>query len=231
MPSSADPSAETLTITIGTRGSPLALVQVDEVLDELQQFHPNIRFDIRIVETSGDLDQKTSLKDIREKSDFFTREIDRLQTSGGCRISIHSAKDLPQPLHSDLSIVALTKGVDPSDSLVIPDGESLETLPSGAQIATSSVRREEAVLELREDLTFVDIRGPIEKRIAELEFGRVDGVVVAEAALIRLGLTGLNRITLPGPTTEFQGQLAIIARKDDEEMQQLFSCLDSRDSS
>lgn len=224
MPSSTDP----LVITVGTRGSPLALIQVDEVLDEIQQFHPEVQFQIVVVETAGDLDQTTSLREIKEKSDFFTREIDAMQAHGSCRLSIHSAKDLPDPLHPELEIIALTKGVDSSDSLVLPDGESLETLPEGAQIATSSERREEAVRELRSDLSFVDIRGSVEKRIAEMEYGRVDGLVVAEAAIIRLGLTGLNRITLPGPTVEGQGQLAVIARKDDDEMRQLFASIDCR---
>lgn len=228
MPSSADHSSRLQTISVGTRSSPLALVQVHEILEAIHQHNPHVHFEVICVETSGDADQITSLRSIREKSDFFTREIDELQAHGGCRIAIHSAKDLPEPLHPSLTLVALTKGVDPSDVLVIPDGETLESLPSGAQIATSSERREDAVRCLREDLRFVDIRGPIEKRLAELDYGRVDGVVIAEAALIRLGLTSLNRIVLPGPTAPLQGQLAILARKDDAEMATLFAALDCR---
>jgi hydroxymethylbilane synthase len=103
-------------------------------------------------------------------------------------------------------------------------------LPKGAVIATSSERREAAVRELRPgfSFTFRDVRGTIGQRLALLDKGEADGVVIAEAALIRLGLTHLNRITLPGTTTEMQGQLAIIARQEDNEMRELFSPLDCR---
>ncbi len=217
-------------ITVGARESKLSQVQVEEVLTELRQHHPHTEFLPMFMETTGDLDQKTSLRDLG-KGDFFTREIDVAQAHGEFRISIHSAKDLPERIHPELEIVAITEGKDRSDSLVIPDGEEIETLPSGALIACSSERREEAVRELRPDLTFTDIRGSIPKRLEQLDMGRVDGVVVAEAALIRLGLTHLNRETLPGETTPLQGQLAIIARKGDTEMQHLFSCLDTRNGS
>jgi porphobilinogen deaminase len=79
---------------------------------------------------------------------------------------------------------------------------------------------------LRQDLTFRDLRGTISQRLALLEQKQADGIVVAEAALIRLGLTDLNRIILPGETIEGQGQLAVLARQFDEEMQTIFACLD-----
>ena len=145
-----------------------------------------------------------------------------------CRIAIHSAKDLPDPLPKGLSIIALTRGIDPCDSLVFRSEEGLDTLPSGAIIATSSARREEAVKSLRTDLSFQDIRGTIEQRLQKLNDGLVDGVVIAEAALIRLGLTHLNRIKLTADTAPLQGKLAILAREDDLEMKSFFSCLDSR---
>lgn len=213
-------------ITVGARNSNLSQAQIKEVLEELKRYHPSVEFIPILMETSGDLDQQTSLRELG-KSDFFTREIDATQANGEFRIAIHSAKDLPEQLRPELEILAITLGKDPSDSLVIPEGETIESLPRGALIATSSERREEAVKQLRDDFTFTDIRGSIPKRLEQLDFGRIDGVVVAEAALIRLGLTDLNRVTLPGETTEWQGQLAIVAKKWDEEMKHLFSCLDS----
>jgi hydroxymethylbilane synthase len=150
---------------------------------------------------------------------------------GECRLGIHSAKDLPFPLPSGLAVICLTKGIDSSDSLVLRPGETLEGLPKGAVIATSSVRREQTVLQLRQDLSFIDLRGTIGQRLAKLDQGEADGVVVAEAALIRLGLTHLNRIRLPGETVEGQGQLAIVARAEDEEMSSLFACMDVRQAS
>lgn len=216
-----------LTLIVGARSSPLAQVQVQEVLAELRSHQPHIQFNGIYVESQGDKDQKTSLRSI-DKTDFFTKEIDDLLLSGDCRIAIHSAKDLPEPLPEGLSIVCLTRGLDPSDSLVLNPGVALEDLAQGAVIATSSVRREEAVKQLRSDVTFIDIRGTIAQRLAVLEKGEADGVVLAEAALIRLGLTHLNRVKLPGDTVPFQGQLAVMARSDDMEMRELFACIDSR---
>ena len=147
---------------------------------------------------------------------------------GRCRIAIHSAKDLPEPLPEGLALVAVTRGVDASDALVFRSGGGLAALPPGSRVGASSARREEAVLALRPDLRMVDIRGTIEKRLALLHERAIDALVVAEAALIRLGLTHLTRIALPGPTAPLQGQLAVVARSGDIDMERLFSLLDAR---
>lgn len=212
-------------IQVGARASPLSRTQVQEVLQELRHHHPQVEFDIHLLATSGDLDHKTSLR-MLDKTDFFTKEIDELILTGVCRLGIHSAKDLPLPLPKGLIVICTTRGLDPADSLVFRSGESINTLQPGAVIATSSLRREEMVKQLRKDLTFKDIRGTIGERLIQLEKGDADGVVIAEAALIRLGLTHLNRIRLPGTTVEGQGRLAIVARKDDTEMRLLFRSMD-----
>lgn len=209
------------------RASPLSQVQIDEVEQELRAFSPAIRFERRLVPTTGDRDLKTSLRTLG-KTDFFTRELDALLLGGECDVAIHSAKDLPDPLPAGLKVIALTSGVDPSDALVLRPGETLSSLKSGAVIATSSERREEVVRELRRDLTFIDLRGTIGQRLKKLEAGQADGVVVATAALIRLKLTHLNYIKLPGSTVPMQGQLAVVARENDAAMQQLFEPLDTR---
>lgn len=218
----------TLTISIGARYSPLSQIQVQEVLQELRQFYPGIQFESCLLQSTGDKDQQTSLRTLDRSSDFFTKEIDDLILNGTLQIGVHSAKDVPQPLKPGLAIVCLTKGIDSSDSLVLRPGETIDSLPAGAVIATSSARREDMVKELRSDLSFRDLRGNIGQRLAKLEQGEADGIVVAEAALIRLGLTHLNRLTLPGETAEGQGQLAVIAREDNKEMKELFACLDTR---
>jgi hydroxymethylbilane synthase len=218
---------ETRFLSVASRGSPLAIVQVKEVLNELKMYHHNIEFTCHYVETIGDKDQTTSLRTLN-KTDFFTKEIDEMILERTCRIAIHSAKDLPEPLPKGLYLAALTKGVDSSDSLILKPGQNLSTLPDEPVIATSSERREEAVKELIPHARFVDLRGTIHQRIQKLDQKNIDGVVVAEAAIIRLDLTSLNRVQLPGDTTPLQGQLAVIVREDDQEMRMLFSCIDSR---
>lgn len=214
-------------ITVGARASKLSQAQVCEVLQLLNQFYSEIAFEVLLVDTSGDKDLNTSLRTM-DKTDFFTREIDDLILKGMCRVGIHSAKDLPDPLRTGLKRIALTKGIDPSDVLVLRPGEQVNTLPPGSLIATSSERREAQVKALRSDFCFKDIRGTIEQRLSQLDSKKVDGVVIAEAALIRLGLIDLNRIKLPGTTALFQGQLAVVALQDDVEMQTLFACIDGK---
>lgn len=211
--------SERLSIKTGARGSLLSKRQVEEVQAEYQ----NIKLDPIFVKTVGDRDKITSLRTL-DKTDFFTREIDEMLLRGECRIAIHSAKDLPDPLPKGLELILLTKGVDPSDSLVLREGEKLS---QEFVIATSSMRREEMVRALVKDIKCVDIRGTIEERLAKLERREVDGVVIAEAALIRLGLTHLNRIRLPGEAAPLQGRLAILAREGDAEMRALFTAIDA----
>ena len=214
-------------ISVAARTSPLSRAQVQELLSDLQSHHPHVHLEGYFLKTTGDLDQKTSLRTMG-KTDFFTKEVDALVLNGVCRLAVHSAKDLPDPIPEGLELICLTKGVDPADVLVLRDGETLDSLPSGAKVATSSVRREDMVMMRRDDLAFIDLRGTIQQRLDKLNSGEADAVVIAEAALIRLGLTHLNRIWLPGPTVEGQGQLAVVARAGDAELRELFACLDVR---
>ena len=188
---------------------------------ELQLTHPDIYFWPIYVKTTGDHDRKTSLRSL-DKTDFFTRELDEMVINQECRIAIHSAKDLPDPLPQGLKLIALTQGVDSSDSLVMRENESLDSIFT---VATSSARREESVRVLRSDLQFVDIRGTILERLDQLLLNKVDGVVIAEAALIRLGLVHLNRLSLPGETAPLQGRLAVLAREGDMEMERVFTAI------
>jgi hydroxymethylbilane synthase len=212
-------------ITVGSRGSRLSRAQVAEVLAEIRKHRPDIQFTSHYITTSGDLNLKQSLRDL-DKTDFFTKEIDQLQVDGAFRISIHSAKDLPEPLHPGLELVALTRGVDNADVLVTDH----DPLPYGAKIGTSSHRRDETIRELRSDLQPKDIRGTIDQRLALVDSGQFDGVVMAEAALIRLQLTHRKRIFLKCTPAAWQGKLAIIARKGDREMQELFGLIHDKDA-
>jgi len=210
-----------LSVEVGARGSKLSRAQISEVLEELRRFHPDISFSPTWVDTTGDCDRITSLRTL-EKSDFFTRQIDDLLLAGKFRIAIHSAKDLPEPLRTGLQLVALTSGINPADALVFN-----QELPLGAKIGTSSLRREEILKKWRPDLQCVDIRGNVDERLALLDQGIFDGVVVAEAALIRLGLAYRKRILLEGEVAPLQGRLAVVARQDDSEMETLFRSINS----
>jgi len=216
-------------IKAGARSSPLSRAQAGEVLQEIRAFYPEIDFEMTWVITMGDKNKTVSLRTLG-KDDFFTKELDELLLQKAIRIAIHSAKDLPDPLPNGFAIAAITKGVDPRDCLVMREGMTLEKLPTGSIIATSSARREEAVRGLHPDLKFIDLRGTIGERLEKLEKGEADGVVIAEAAIIRLKLTHLNRIILPGDTVPLQGRLAILTRKDDLNMHTLFSVIHHEDA-
>lgn len=184
---------------IGARSSPLSRAQVEEIRREF-----NLDFEVVWVETTGDRDKTTSLRTL-DKTDFFTRELDQMLLAGHIDAAVHSAKDLPDPLPKGLKIAALSIGVDPRDSLVIKREPVL-------LVATSSERREEAVRQLYPECKFVDVRGTIQERLEK----DVDGVVIAEAALIRLKLTHLKRVFLPGATAPLQGKLAIVCRENED---------------
>lgn len=206
-------------ILTGARDSSLSRAQVAEIQ---RMIGKKLELVPVWIKTSGDKDKATSLRTMG-KTDFFTKELDEMLLAGKIRVAIHSAKDLPEPLPNGLTRVLLTKSIDPRDCIVFLEDKSFDSLPKGAVIATSSIRREEIVRALRSDLRFVDVRGTIQERLSLLEQNVVDGVVVAEAALIRLKLTHLNRFMLHGETAMHQGSLAVIARNGDFEIQEIFS--------
>lgn len=210
-------------IKIAARFSNLSRAQVEEVLRELKQVHPEVQFACTYVSTIGDRDLSTSLRTL-EKTDFFTRDVDALILNRTCQIAIHSAKDLPDPLPKGLVLIALTKGVDPSDVIVLRKNPPF-------RVGSSSQRRDEAVKKLFPDAVCFDIRGTIEKRLELLDAGEYDAVVMAEAALIRLGLQARKRVRLPCEPAPLQGRLAIVAREEDSEMKQLFRCLHHEENS
>ena len=221
-------NCSTKLIKVGARGSPLSRAQMQEVLEELRLHHSQIAFQPIWVETTGDKDLKTSLKSL-EKTNFFTKEIDELQLLGFCRISIHSAKDLPNPCQKVSNMIALTKGVDPSDSIVLRDGMTLENLPQWGKNWHIVVRDGKKILRSCAVTLSASISAAISVSAWRLlDEGLFDGVVMAEAALIRLNLTCATAVPLPGESAQLQGQLAVLALEEDEEMRALFECIDTR---
>jgi len=199
-------------LTIGTRPSNLALRQVEEI----QALFPQVIFRIRVYRTPGDRDRTTPISDV-EGTDFFTRDLDEALARNEIDVAVHSAKDLPQAMPEDLKVILETDSVSPYDCLVSHGDVSFRKLPSGASLGASSRRRKEQVRRLRPDLRVVDVRGNIEERMSLVKNGKIDALIVAEAALLRLGLE--SKITEVLKADEFpahpkQGSLALVARED-----------------
>lgn len=217
---------------VGTRTSPLALKQVEEVLGTLKKFYPTVNLEIVGIDTYGDKNKATPISDI-EGSDFFTGEIDETLLRGEIDFAIHSAKDLPDRLTGGLVIAAITETVDPYDVLVSESGLKLEELPYGAKIGTSSLRRKTQLKKCREDFQMLDIRGNIEERLEKLDNSDLDAIVIAAAGLLRLGLS--YRITQRIPLEilkphPLQGALAVVVRAGDLGLLNFLSVIDSREA-
>ncbi len=195
-------------IRIISRQSQLALLQVEELVKEAGIT------DYELIKTTsyGDRHKEVSLMDEGLAQDFFTRELDEALLEGRADIAVHSAKDLPNPLPDGIELLALTEGKDPSDSLVARDGLTLATLPAGSKVGTSSAQRKEELLKVRPDLVVVPIRGTIEERIAQVDSGSVNALIVATCALDRLGLSHRATERLPFKTHPLQGKLAVTGR-------------------
>lgn len=209
------------TVKIGTRPSRLAVRQAEEI----RKLLPNIRFEVSAIETIGDRDKLTPISDA-EGSDFFTREIESALLTGEIDAAVHSAKDLEEEPPDALVVAAITPSVSPYECLVsrVPQ-KTLATLPAGAMVGTSSRKRKEAILKFRMDLAVKDIRGDIEERLAQLDRGYYDAIIVAHAALIRLGLEGrISEIISPDiiEPHPLQGRLAVQVRRDRADVIEIF---------
>lgn len=216
---------QTSKFKIGTRSSPLALRQVDEIRELFRAQNINVEFEVVSFLSAGDKNKQTSLME-NNQDDFFTDTIDLALLNGDIDCAVHSAKDLPKTIHSGLEMIALTKGKNPADAFI---GKSLlKDLPVGAKVGTSSLLRKNELKKYYPNIVTVDIRGTIEERIAKFENGLIDGVIIAAAALERLQLTDKITEILPWETVPLQGQLAVLSRKDDEALRRKFSSIDVR---
>lgn len=213
-----------LSIRVAARSSPLSRAQVNEVFRHLAPYK-NIKFETIFLDAIGDIDLLTPLNTLA-KTDFFTQNIDQMLIDNKADIAIHSAKDLPEKIPQELEVIAITQGVDPRDSLV-SFKYNLKTLPFGAIIGACSDRRVEGIKKLRNDVSVRSIRGTINHRIEQLKSGDYDAIILAEAGLIRLNLD-VPREIIEIPVAPLQGKLAIVARKNDFQLKELFKVLDSR---
>lgn len=209
-------------IRIGTRGSKLALVQANMVADNLRRAHglPPEQVEIVVIKTTGDRVQDRQLSEIGGKG-LFTKEIEEALIDGSIDIAVHSMKDMPTVLPDGLIIDCVLEREDPRDAFVSLTAKSLDALPAGATVGTSSLRRGAQVLAHRGDLTLVPYRGNVDTRLKKLEEGVADATLLAMAGLNRLGLS--ERATSPIPVDVMlpavaQGIVGIERRVEDEEI-------------
>lgn len=205
---------------IGTRGSRLACAQAREVKKKLEETCREDEFELRVIQTKGDRVTDRPLCEIGETG-VFAKAIEEALLAGEIHLAVHSMKDLPANPAKGLVVTCACKREDPRDALVLRKGGALCDLPEGAVVGTGSLRRKIQLLRLRPDLNVVGIRGNIETRLAKMEEEKLDGLVLAAAALIRLGLR--ERIAQYFDTEEMihapaQGILAVEARKGDEKL-------------
>jgi len=214
-------------IVIGSRGSQLALWQANWVKSELERLHDNVDIDIRIIATSGDIIQDVPLAKIGGKG-LFVKEIEEALLANEIDLAVHSMKDVPMELPTELGISVITKRENPLDALISKNGEKLADLPQGATIGTSSLRRSSQLLKYRHDFKIHPLRGNVDTRLRKVEEGKYDAILLASAGLNRLGWA--NRITeeishdilLPAMG---QGALGIETRLDDTMIYDFISTL------
>lgn len=206
-------------LRLGTRGSTLALTQ-SRWVKSLLEASSGRSVELEIIQTTGDKRQDVPLPEIGGKG-LFTKELDRALVDGRIDLAVHSLKDLPTEMEPALAVSCIPEREDPRDVLIGPEGRAttLEGLPEGAVLGTSSLRRRALALAFRSDLEVQSIRGNLDTRIRKVDEGVCDALVVAAAGVRRLGAEDrvgqwLERTSwLPAPG---QGALGIVTRSDDD---------------
>ncbi|MBT8389186.1 MAG: hydroxymethylbilane synthase, partial [Altererythrobacter sp.] len=228
-------ASTTQKIRIGTRGSPLALAQAYEVRQRLIAAHGMAEDDVEIevISVAGDRIQDRPLAEIGGKG-LFTEDIEKKLLNEQIDIAVHSSKDMPTALPDGLALTAFLEREDPRDAFLSSKADSLETLPKGAVVGTSSLRRQALVRRARPDLQITGFRGNVQTRLRKLDKGVADATLLANAGLRRLGMADVitELIALEKfPPAPGQGAICIEGRKDDKRMATLIEPLNHEDTS
>ena len=214
-------------VTIGTRGSKLALWQAEWVKTELMRLNKGIEVSLKIIKTKGDKILDVPLSKVGGKG-LFVKEIEDSLLQGETELAVHSMKDVPMVLPSGLHLSALCKREDPRDAFISIKYKNLSELPHGAVVGTSSLRRACQILHFHPDLTISQLRGNVDTRLAKLKSGQYDAIMIAVAGVKRLGL-GEMITDIPGPSVILpavgQGCVGIECRVDDKFTTSLTSVL------
>jgi hydroxymethylbilane synthase len=210
-------------LVIGTRGSALALWQAHHVKARLEATQPGIVVELEVIRTTGDAILDVPLSEVGGKA-LFVKEIEQALLDGRADLAVHSMKDVPSELAPGLVLAATSTRENPHDALVSSSGATLATLPAGARVGTSSLRRQCALLAARPDLQIRMLRGNVPTRLAKLDAGDFDAVVLAAAGLVRLGFASRiseelsPAVCLPAVA---QGVLGLETRAGDDEVMAL----------
>jgi hydroxymethylbilane synthase len=224
-------STSTRTIRIGSRKSQLALVQTYWVQAELQKHFPDRQFEVETMSTQGDKILDVALAKIGDKG-LFTKELEVSMIEGLTDLAVHSLKDLPTHLPEGLILGCVTEREDPADALVVNEkfkDKQLDTLPAGSVIGTSSLRRLAQLRHHFPHLTFKDVRGNVNTRLAKLDGGEYDGIILAVAGLTRLGMSDRIHQAIPAELSLHavgQGALGIEIRDGDSEILDVIKVLE-----
>ena len=208
-------------IIVGTRGSKLALIQAEEVINALKQVSNEYTFEIKTIKTHGDKFKELPIYQLGKKG-IFVKEIDIALLNEEIDISVHSMKDLPSEVHEKICIAAVPKRKSCKDVIYSRENQPLSNLKPNSIIGTSSFRRQSQILFLRKDLKIRDIRGNFETRIKKVDNGEYDAIVIANVGVERLNLNikvfDLPEYILPAAG---QGALAVECLSENEEMKVL----------
>lgn len=214
-------------VRIATRKSPLALWQAEHVKARLEALHEGLRVELVTFTTQGDKILDTPLAKIGGKG-LFVKELEVALLEGRADIAVHSMKDVPMAFPEGLGLVAIGEREDPRDAFVSSRFNTLDELPAGAVVGTSSLRRQCQLRARRPDLVIRDLRGNVNTRLAKLDAGEYDALILASAGLKRLGFLDRIRQEMP-PEVSLpavgQGALGIEARLDDHRMAALIAPL------
>ena len=211
-------------IVVGSRRSKLALIQAESVMAMMKEINPDLGISISKIVTEGDRNRRTRL-DQMAGAGIFVKELEEALLDSRIDIAVHSLKDVPAEIPGELRLLAVTERIDPRDVLISRSGK-LDELPPGSRIGTGSLRRAAQLISYRPDLKVCSIRGNIDTRLRKVLSGEVDGIILAAAAMLRLGWE--DRISEYLPLEYFlpsvgQAVLMIESRLDDEEMVELVS--------
>lgn len=223
------------TIVIGTRKSNLALVQTYWVKKELESHFPDVDFEVEKMSTQGDKILDVALAKIGDKG-LFTKELELGMINNEVDFAVHSLKDLPTNLPDGLMLGCVSKRVNPADALVVNEkhkDKQLDTLPEGSVIGTSSLRRLAQLRHHYPHLTFKDVRGNVNTRLAKLDAGEYDAIILAVAGLERLDMADRIHQVIPSEISLHavgQGALGIECRTGDERVLEIIKAIQDQDT-